>query len=135
MSQIQQEAANLEKSKMHRDISELEENIQGVSAFLGSHILLLLTSDIHFKQLLSLAVFSLDLLKSHAVMPFYNSNIFGYLFFKLQLELERCELKTTVSILKERINSLENELKLKSSKLAQTSDDSSQFKAEICSLQ
>ncbi|NXX52476.1 CP135 protein, partial [Scopus umbretta] len=50
-------------------------------------------------------------------------------------EMERCELKTTVSILKERINSLENELKLKSSKLAQTSDDSSQFKAEICSLQ
>ncbi|NWH42896.1 CP135 protein, partial [Fregata magnificens] len=53
----------------------------------------------------------------------------------LSFEMERCELKTTVSILKERINSLENELKLKSSKLAQTSDDSSQFKAEICSLQ
>ncbi|NWY61738.1 CP135 protein, partial [Chionis minor] len=50
-------------------------------------------------------------------------------------EMERCELKTTVSILKERIKSLENELKLKLSKLAQTSDDSSQFKAEICSLQ
>uniref|UniRef100_A0A8C3BMS2 Centrosomal protein 135 n=1 Tax=Cairina moschata TaxID=8855 RepID=A0A8C3BMS2_CAIMO len=50
-------------------------------------------------------------------------------------ELERCELKTTISILKERINSLENELKLKSNKLAQTSDDSSQFKAELCSLQ
>ncbi|XP_051475237.1 centrosomal protein of 135 kDa isoform X2 [Apus apus] len=50
-------------------------------------------------------------------------------------EMERCELKTTVSILKERINSLENELTLKSNKLAQTSDDSSQFKAEICSLQ
>ncbi|KAJ7410493.1 Testis-specific protein 10 protein [Willisornis vidua] len=77
---IQQEAANLEKSKMQHDISELESNIQG-------------------------------------------------------LEMERCELKTTVSILKERINYLENELKLKSSKLAQTSDDSSQFKAEICSLQ
>ncbi|KAK2513711.1 hypothetical protein Q9233_015387 [Columba guinea] len=78
--QIQQEAANLEKSKMQRDISELENNIQG-------------------------------------------------------FEMERCELKTTISILKERINSLENELKLKSSKLAQTSDDSSQFKTEICSLQ
>ncbi|OPJ71146.1 centrosomal protein of isoform B [Patagioenas fasciata monilis] len=77
---IQQEAANLEKSKMQRDISELENNIQG-------------------------------------------------------FEMERCELKTTISILKERINSLENELKLKSSKLAQTSDDSSQFKTEICSLQ
>ncbi|XP_069712111.1 centrosomal protein of 135 kDa isoform X3 [Phaenicophaeus curvirostris] len=69
---IQQETANLEKSKMQRDISELENNIQG-------------------------------------------------------FELERCELKTTVSILKERINSLENELKLKSSKFIQTS--------EICSLQ
>ncbi|NXN28115.1 CP135 protein, partial [Nycticryphes semicollaris] len=57
------------------------------------------------------------------------------LFFKLQFEMETCELKTTVSILKERIKSLENELKLKSSKLAQTSDDSSQFKAEMCSLQ
>ncbi|KFO93583.1 Centrosomal protein of 135 kDa, partial [Buceros rhinoceros silvestris] len=56
-------------------------------------------------------------------------------FYKNALELERCELKTTVSILKERLNSLENELKLKSSKLAQTCDDSSQFKAEICSLQ
>ncbi|KAM6076245.1 LOW QUALITY PROTEIN: centrosomal protein of 135 kDa [Chlamydotis macqueenii] len=77
---IQQEAANLEKSKMQCDISELENNIQG-------------------------------------------------------LEMERCELKATVSVLKERISSLENELKLKSSKLAQTSDDSSQFKAEICSLQ
>uniref|UniRef100_A0A8B9C0B2 Centrosomal protein 135 n=1 Tax=Anser brachyrhynchus TaxID=132585 RepID=A0A8B9C0B2_9AVES len=50
-------------------------------------------------------------------------------------EMERCELKSTISILKERINSLENELKLKSNKLAQTSDDSSQFKAELCSLQ
>ncbi|XP_025942215.1 centrosomal protein of 135 kDa isoform X4 [Apteryx rowi] len=77
---IQQEAANLEKSKMQHDISELENNIQG-------------------------------------------------------FEMERCELKTTISVLKERINSLENELKMKSSKLAQTSDDSSQFKAELCSLQ
>uniref|UniRef100_A0A8C3LSW6 Centrosomal protein 135 n=1 Tax=Chrysolophus pictus TaxID=9089 RepID=A0A8C3LSW6_CHRPC len=51
-----------------------------------------------------------------------------------RFELERCELKSTVSILKERIKSLENELKLKSSKLMQTSDDSSQFKAELCSL-
>ncbi|XP_065593082.1 centrosomal protein of 135 kDa isoform X1 [Cyrtonyx montezumae] len=51
-----------------------------------------------------------------------------------QFELERCELKSTISILKERIKSLENELKLKSSKLTQTSDDSSQFKAELCSL-
>ncbi|XP_021387150.1 centrosomal protein of 135 kDa isoform X1 [Lonchura striata] len=51
------------------------------------------------------------------------------------LQIEKCELRTTVSILKEKINYLENELNLKSSKLAQTSDDSSQFKAEICSLQ
>lgn len=42
LSQIQQEAANLEKSKMQHDISELESNIQGVSAFLGSKLLLLL---------------------------------------------------------------------------------------------
>lgn len=77
---IQQETANLEKSKMQHDISELENNIH-------------------------------------------------------EFELERCELKSTISILKERINSLENELKLKSNKLAQTSDDSSQFKAELCSLQ
>ncbi|OXB55054.1 hypothetical protein ASZ78_015069 [Callipepla squamata] len=78
--QIQQEAANLEQSKMQHDISELENNIQ-------------------------------------------------------QFELERCELKSTISILRERIKSLENELKLKSNKLTQTSDDSSQFKAELCSLQ
>uniref|UniRef100_A0A8C2TEG0 Centrosomal protein 135 n=1 Tax=Coturnix japonica TaxID=93934 RepID=A0A8C2TEG0_COTJA len=54
---------------------------------------------------------------------------------KLKFELERCELKSTISILKERIKSLENELKLKSNKLIQTSDDSSQIKAELCSLQ
>ncbi|KAF2977587.1 hypothetical protein EK904_000341, partial [Melospiza melodia maxima] len=54
---------------------------------------------------------------------------------RLKLQIEKCELRTTVSILKERINYLENELNMKSSKLAQTSDDSSQFKAEICSLQ
>ncbi|XP_059700787.1 centrosomal protein of 135 kDa isoform X2 [Haemorhous mexicanus] len=77
---MHQEAAYHEKSKLQHDISELENNIQG-------------------------------------------------------LEIEKCELRTTVSILKERINYLENELNLKSSKLAQTSDDSSQFKAEICSLQ
>ncbi|NXN72460.1 CP135 protein, partial [Himantopus himantopus] len=77
------------------------------------------------KQLILLAVFNLNLFKSHVVIFFYNNNF----------EVERCELKTTVSILKDRIKSLENELKLKSSKLAQTSDDSSQFKAEICSLQ
>ncbi|NXI07231.1 CP135 protein, partial [Irena cyanogastra] len=63
--------------------------------------------------------------KRQVVIAFCNNN----------LEIEKCELRTTVSILKERINYLENELNLKSSKLAQTSDDSSQFKAEICSLQ
>ncbi|NXY42382.1 CP135 protein, partial [Ceuthmochares aereus] len=73
------------------------------------------------KQLILLAVFSLNLFKNQVVIAFYNNNM------KLQFELERCELKTTVSILKERINSLENELKLKSSKFVQTS--------EICSLQ
>ncbi|KAL9852385.1 centrosomal protein of 135 kDa isoform 3-T8 [Geothlypis trichas] len=78
--QMHQEAAYREKSKLQHDISELENNIQG-------------------------------------------------------LQIEKGELRTTVSILKERINYLENELNLKSSKLAQTSDDSSQFKAEICSLQ
>ncbi|RLW08998.1 hypothetical protein DV515_00002782 [Chloebia gouldiae] len=77
---MHQEAADHEKSKLQHDVSELENNIQG-------------------------------------------------------LQIEKCELRTTVSILKERINYLENELNLKSSKLAQTSDDSSQFKAEICSLQ
>ncbi|XP_056346119.1 centrosomal protein of 135 kDa isoform X2 [Oenanthe melanoleuca] len=77
---MHQEAANHEKSKLQHDITELENNIQG-------------------------------------------------------LQIEKCELRSTVSILKERINYLENELKLKSSKLAQTSDDSSQFKTEICSLQ
>ncbi|NXT45092.1 CP135 protein, partial [Pelecanoides urinatrix] len=82
------------------------------------------------KKLILLAVFNLNVFKSQVVVAFYNNNM-----FKLQFEMERCELKATVSILKERINSLENELKLKSSKLAQTSDDSSQFKTEICSLQ
>ncbi|XP_021250077.1 centrosomal protein of 135 kDa isoform X2 [Numida meleagris] len=53
---------------------------------------------------------------------------------KLKFEMERSELKSTISVLKERIKSLENELKLKSNKLIQTSDDSSQIKAELCSL-
>ncbi|XP_064005376.1 centrosomal protein of 135 kDa isoform X2 [Pogoniulus pusillus] len=78
--QIQQEAADLEKAELQRDIAELEKNIQG-------------------------------------------------------FEMERCELKATVSVLRERVSSLENELQLKSSKLAQSSDDSSQFRAEMCSLQ
>ncbi|NWQ74150.1 CP135 protein, partial [Columbina picui] len=91
-----------------------------------------------FRQLILLAVFHLNLFKNQVVIAFYNNTMFMFSFFvfsKLQFEMERCELKTTISILKERINSLENELKLKSSKLAQTSDDSSQFKTEICSLQ
>ncbi|NXO34634.1 CP135 protein, partial [Locustella ochotensis] len=79
------------------------------------------------KKLIFISVFNLNLFKSKVVIPFCNNN-------KLQLQIEKCELRTTVSILKERINYLENELNLKSSKLAQTSDDSSQFKAEICSL-
>ncbi|NWW97974.1 CP135 protein, partial [Caloenas nicobarica] len=90
------------------------------------------------KQLILLAVFHLNLFKSQVVIAFYNNTMFLvclFVFSKLQFEMERCELKTTISVLKERINSLENELKLKSSKLAQTSDDSSQFKTEICSLQ
>uniref|UniRef100_A0A8C3S2P6 Centrosomal protein 135 n=1 Tax=Chelydra serpentina TaxID=8475 RepID=A0A8C3S2P6_CHESE len=53
---------------------------------------------------------------------------------KLKFETQQFELKSTISVLKERINSLEDELKTKSYKLAQTSDDSSQFKAELCSL-
>ncbi|XP_075786504.1 centrosomal protein of 135 kDa isoform X4 [Pelodiscus sinensis] len=77
---IQQEAAAFEKSKMERDISELENTIRG-------------------------------------------------------FEAQQFELKSTISVLKERINSLEDELKTKCYKLAQTSDGSSQFKAELCSLQ
>lgn len=37
---MHQEAANHEKSKLQHDISELENTIQGVSAFLGSKVLL-----------------------------------------------------------------------------------------------
>ncbi|NXW71028.1 CP135 protein, partial [Hirundo rustica] len=77
------------------------------------------------KKLISISVFNLNLFKSQVVITFCNNN----------LQIEKCELRTTVTVLKERINYLENELKLKSSKLAQTSDDSSRFKAEICSLQ
>ncbi|NXM01270.1 CP135 protein, partial [Tyrannus savana] len=76
------------------------------------------------KLLILLTVFNLNLFKSQAATAFCKNN----------LEMERCELKSTISILKERISYLEDESKLKSSKLAQTSDDSSQFKAEICSL-
>ncbi|NXB82603.1 CP135 protein, partial [Donacobius atricapilla] len=79
------------------------------------------------KKLIFISVFNLNLFKSKVVIAFCNNNF--------QLQIEKCELRTTVSILKERINYLENELKLKSSKLAQTSDDYSQFKAEICSFQ
>lgn len=39
---MQQEEANHETSKLQHDISELENNIQGVSAFLGSKLLLFL---------------------------------------------------------------------------------------------
>ncbi|EMP25116.1 hypothetical protein UY3_17797 [Chelonia mydas] len=77
---VQQEATAFEKSKMERNITELENTICG-------------------------------------------------------FETQQFELKGTISVLKERINSLEDELKSKSYKLAQTSDNSSQFKAELCSLQ
>ncbi|XP_038256605.1 centrosomal protein of 135 kDa isoform X1 [Dermochelys coriacea] len=77
---VQQEATAFEKSKMERNIAELENTICG-------------------------------------------------------FETQQFELKSTISVLKERINSLEDELKTKSYKLAQTSDNSSQFKAELCSLQ
>ncbi|KFV69044.1 Centrosomal protein of 135 kDa, partial [Dryobates pubescens] len=72
--------------------------------------------------------------KLKVVEGFHNSNGLGC-FLGLQLEIERCELKATVSILRERVSTLENELKLQASKLAQSSDDSSQLKAEMGSLQ
>lgn len=39
---MHQEAADHEKSKLQHDVSELENNIKGVSAFLGSKLLLFL---------------------------------------------------------------------------------------------
>ncbi|CAH2300228.1 Hypothetical predicted protein [Pelobates cultripes] len=50
------------------------------------------------------------------------------------LESERCELKSTVSDLKEQIALLEKDARLQSDNLAQTLDDSSQYKAELSSL-
>ncbi|KAM4810491.1 centrosomal protein of 135 kDa [Rhinophrynus dorsalis] len=50
------------------------------------------------------------------------------------LEAERFGLKSTISELKEKIASLEREAKSQSASLAQTLDDSSQHKSELCSL-
>ncbi|XP_068134682.1 centrosomal protein of 135 kDa isoform X2 [Hyperolius riggenbachi] len=50
------------------------------------------------------------------------------------LETERFELKTTISELKETISSLENVNRSQSANLAQTLDDTSQYKAELRSL-
>ncbi|XP_053314564.1 centrosomal protein of 135 kDa [Spea bombifrons] len=47
---------------------------------------------------------------------------------------ERHELKSTISELKERIVSLEKEARMQSANLAQTLDDSSQYKVELSSL-
>ncbi|CAJ0942664.1 unnamed protein product [Ranitomeya imitator] len=50
------------------------------------------------------------------------------------LETERFELKSTISELKEKISSLDNVHRSQSITLAQTQDDSSQYKAELNSL-
>ncbi|XP_040190641.1 centrosomal protein of 135 kDa isoform X2 [Rana temporaria] len=50
------------------------------------------------------------------------------------LEIERSELKATISELKEAMSSLENANRSQSVNLAQTLDDSSQYKAELSSL-
>ncbi|XP_053559920.1 centrosomal protein of 135 kDa [Bombina bombina] len=50
------------------------------------------------------------------------------------LETERFELKSTISELKEKIGFMEKEVRSQSANLAQTMDDSSQYKSELNSL-
>lgn len=54
--------------------------------------------------------------------------------FVLQLETERLDQVSTVSLLKDKISSLEDELNMKTHQLLNTSEDSSQFKSELSSL-
>lgn len=51
-----------------------------------------------------------------------------------ELETERLDLQSTISKMKENLGLLENEVNVQSHKLAQTSDVSSQYKAELNSL-
>lgn len=61
------------------------------------------------------------------------SHRFG-ISFALQLETERLDQVSTVSLLKDKISSLEDELNMKTHKLLNTSEDSAQFKSELSSL-
>ncbi|NWZ41635.1 CP135 protein, partial [Brachypodius atriceps] len=125
--QSQSELNRMRREAKHSLVSQSHIEEERDSALTDFRILMAEKESLEekLKKLIFIPVFNLNLFKSQVVIAFCNNN----------LQIEKCELRTTVSILKERINYLENELKLKSSKLAQTSDDSSQFKAEICSLQ
>uniref|UniRef100_A0A8C5S4R0 Centrosomal protein of 135 kDa n=1 Tax=Laticauda laticaudata TaxID=8630 RepID=A0A8C5S4R0_LATLA len=61
------------------------------------------------------------------------SHRFG-ISFALQLETERLDQVSTVSLLKDKISSLEDELNIKTHQLLNTSEDSSQYKTELNSL-
>ncbi|NXI32950.1 CP135 protein, partial [Sterrhoptilus dennistouni] len=125
--QSQSELNRMRREAKHSLVSQSHIEEERDSALTDFRILMAEKESLEekLKKLIFIPVFNLNLFKSQVVIAFCNNN----------LQIEKCELRTTVSILKERINYLESELKLKSSKLAQTSDDSSQFKAEICSLQ
>ncbi|ETE64800.1 Centrosomal protein [Ophiophagus hannah] len=61
------------------------------------------------------------------------SHRFG-ISFALQLETERLDQVSTVSLLKDKISSLEDELNIKTHQLLNTSEDSAQYKTELNSL-
>ncbi|NWR07610.1 CP135 protein, partial [Paradoxornis webbianus] len=126
--QSQSELNRMRREAKHSLVSQSHIEEERDSALTDFRILMAEKESLEekLKKLVFISVFNLNFFKSQVVIAFCNNN---------QLQIEKCELRTTVSILKERINYLESELKLKSSKLAQTSDDSSQLKAEICSLQ
>lgn len=61
------------------------------------------------------------------------SHRFG-ISFALQLETERLDQVSTVSLLKDKISSLEDELNMKTHQLLNTSEDTAQYKTELSSL-
>uniref|UniRef100_A0A670YCB8 Centrosomal protein 135 n=1 Tax=Pseudonaja textilis TaxID=8673 RepID=A0A670YCB8_PSETE len=74
-----------------------------------------------------------NLIKTKLDLLNYCKFQFG-ISFALQLETERLDQVSTVSLLKDKISSLEDELNVKAHQLLNTSEDSAQYKTELNSL-
>lgn len=79
-----------------------------------------------------------ELLKNTVTLNFLNKNSkFSWLkffLFILQLEKDQLDKITTISLLKDKIAGLEDNLNVKSQQLTQSTEDTSQFRTEFNTL-